>query len=210
MPLFDISVPVSERTPVYPGDPRTTITSHADLLRGDSSNITTLHFCAHTGTHLDAPAHYFSGAQTIKDISLETLIGAAQVIEIAGDVNAITVDQIASQLLPETRRVIFKTRNSVLWEQEKFCPGYTYLTAEAASLLVDQKVGLVGIDYLSIDAFDAPDYPVHRRLLENGVLILEGLDLRGVEAGAYELICLPLKITGGAGDGAPARVVLRS
>lgn len=210
MPLFDISVPVSELTPIYPGDPRTRITSHADILRGDSSNITALNFCAHTGTHLDAPAHYFSGAQTIEDISLETLIGVVQVIEVAGDVNAVTVEQIASQLLPETRRVIFKTRNSALWGQEDFCPDYTYLTTEAAVLLVNKKVNLVGIDYLSIDAFDAPDYPVHRRLLENGVLILEGLDLRGVEAGSYELLCLPLKIAGGAGDGAPARVVLRN
>lgn len=210
MPLFDISVPVSEQTLIYPGDPRTKITSHADILRGDSSNITTLHFCAHTGTHLDAPAHFFAGAQTIKDVPLETLIGAGQVIEIADDIRAIAEDQIDSQLLPETTRVIFKTRNSVLWEQEKFCPDYTYLTTGAAALLVNKKVSLVGIDYLSIDAFNAPDYPVHRRLLENGVLILEGLDLRGVAAGSYELICLPLKITGGAGDGAPARVVLRS
>jgi arylformamidase len=99
------------------------------------------------------------------------------------------------------------TSNSALLKQGRFSEDYACLTEDAAAYLVEKGIKLVAVDYLSVDAFDTDYYPVHRRLLEGGVAVVEGDDLSGVPAGDYELICLPLKIKNG--DGAPARVVLR-
>jgi arylformamidase len=106
---------------------------------------------------------------------------------------------------------LFKTRNSQFWsEPEKgFRKDFTYIEPEAARALVERGIRLVGIDYLSVEKFGSTDFQTHLTLLQNGVVIIEGLDLREVRAGDYELVCLPLKIDSETGDGAPARVVLR-
>jgi arylformamidase len=104
-------------------------------------------------------------------------------------------------------RVLFKTRNSYLWSQKRFVEEYCYITPAAALLLVNDGIKVVGIDYLSVDKYGDDDYPTHRALLGGGVVVIEGLDLREVEPGYYEMLCLPLKVKDG--DGAPARVVLR-
>jgi arylformamidase len=103
--------------------------------------------------------------------------------------------------------VLFKTRNSALWGRPAFAREYVALSLASARLLVERGVKLVGIDYLSIEAFGAAGHPVHKTLLGAGVAILEGLDFRGVPPGVYELCCLPLRIAGG--DGSPCRAVLR-
>ena len=110
-----------------------------------------------------------------------------------------------------SKRVLFKTRNSDFWNDfdQGFRKDFTYIEPEAARVLTSNGVELVGIDYLSVEAFDAKSPETHIALLEKEVIILEGLDLRGIRPGKYELICLPLKIDGGAGDGAPTRTVLR-
>src|SRR5947209_17462230 len=87
---------------------------------------------------------------------------------------------------------------------------FTHLAPIAARLLMASGIRLVGIDYLSVEKFAPERHITHEILLSHGVVILEGLDLREVAAGSYELICLPLKIAGGTGDGAPARAVLRT
>jgi arylformamidase len=112
--------------------------------------------------------------------------------------------------LQNVERVIFKTRNSEFWNEPNFRRDFTYLTLQAAERLVEMDVKLVGIDYLSIEKFGEENFPVHKLLLGREVVILEGLDLRKVPAGDYELICLPIKIISQTGDGAPARVILRS
>jgi arylformamidase len=104
-------------------------------------------------------------------------------------------------------RVLFKTRNSYLWNQKQFVEEFVYITPGAARSLVNEGIKVVGIDYLSVEKFGAEDFQTHRTLLEAGTIIIEGLDLREVEPGDYEMICLPLKVKDG--DGAPARVVLR-
>ncbi len=110
--------------------------------------------------------------------------------------------------LGQTPRVLFKTPNTALWRKPGFQADYVALTATAARLLVDMGTQLVGIDYLSVDAYAQQDFPVHRILLGAGVVIVEGLDLSAVPPGQYELLVLPLLLAGG--DGAPARVVLRA
>jgi arylformamidase len=211
MRIYDISVPIKSDTPVYPGDPGINITASHAIAKGDAANVSKLDFGAHTATHIDAPAHFIEGARQVKDIPLETLIGAARVIEFADEVEAIDAHDVAPDIVRGATRVLFKTRNSKFWMETppRFHEDFTYVTGEAAKSLVAQGVALVGIDYLSIEKFHSEDFAAHLTLLANETVILEGLNLSGVEAGVYELICLPLKIASGAGDGAPARAILR-
>lgn len=212
MRIYDVSVPISEVTPTYPGDPHIEIEQWAAMARGDAANVSMLHFGAHTGTHVDAPAHFIEGAGRVDALPLDVLVGRARIAEIADDVQAINAGHIASLDLNGAKRVLFKTRNSAFWanEAEGFRTDFTYLAPDAARALVELGVRLVGIDYLSVEQFKSEGFETHTSLLSNGVVIVEGLDLREVAAGDYELICLPLRIAGGSGDGAPARAVLRT
>lgn len=213
MPIFDVSVPIAPgRTPTYPGDPGIDIETHSALAAGAPANVSMLHMGAHTATHLDAPAHFLPDAPKLSALALETMIGPARVVEIPAAARSITADHIAQAGLEGATRVLFKTRNSAFWAElnGEFREDYTYLSAGAARALVERNVRLIGIDYLSVERFEAETFETHTTLLERGIVILEGLDLRAVTAGDYELICLPLKLEGGAGDGAPARVVLRT
>lgn len=212
MRIYDVSVHINESTPTYPGDPGIEFEQWAALGKGDAANVTMLHFGAHTGTHVDAPAHFIPDARRIEATPLEALLGEARVVLIADDVQAIEASHIEASKLDGATRVIFKTRNSAFWNHtsEGFRTDYTYIAPDAARALVETGVQLVGIDYLSVEKFHSEDFQTHTILLERGVVIVEGLDLREVPAGDYDLICLPLKLAGGTGDGAPARAVLRS
>jgi arylformamidase len=133
------------------------------------------------------------------------LLGRARVVEITSP----RIDETALREFDFTTdmRLLFKTRNSYLWSRNEFVRDYVYLTLDAARYLIHEGIKLVGIDYLSVDKADSQDLEIHRELLQTGTFIIEGLDLREIEPGDYEMICLPLKIKDG--DGAPARVVLR-
>src|SRR6266550_889014 len=212
MRIYDVSVPISERTPTYPGDPGVNIKPWLSFDKGDPANVTLIDFGAHTGTHVDAPAHFIRGGCKLDQLSLDTLIGEVHIIEIPEDVIEITERHVETSIPNEATRILFKTRNSAFWNDEtaQFNTSYTYISTEAARRLVANGVKLVGIDYLSVEPFQSENFETHEVLLSNGVIIIEGLDLREVDAGVYELICLPLKIAGGSGDGAPARGVLRT
>jgi len=209
MNLFDITVPIRAGMPVYQGDPGVKIDSWSAFAKGDSSNVSILNFGAHTGTHVDAPAHFIEGARRIDALSLEVLIGPARVIRVGDEVSEIGAEFVRGCDLQNVDRVLFRTRNSGFWN-EGFRKDFTHLLPEAAQILVDQGVKLVGTDYLSIEKFQSGHHKTHLTLLSNSVVIVEGLNLSAVAAGDYELICLPLKIGDGAGDGAPARAVLRA
>lgn len=212
MRIYDVSVAISERTPTYPGDPGIEFGQWAAIEKGDAANVTVLHFGAHTGTHVDAPVHFIEGAGRVEALPLDALVGRARVLEIPEEVRAIEASHISRDELRGTTRVIFKTRNSRFWDDTAagFRTDYTFIAPDAARLLVETGVRLVGIDYLSVEAFKPERYETHEVLLSSGVVIIEGLDLREIAAGLYELICLPLKIKGGLGDGAPARAILRT
>ena len=211
MQIYDVSVPLSALTPTYPSDPGIEITPWSKMPE-DHANVSLLHFGAHSGTHVDAPAHFIDGGAKVESLSLDSLIGPAEVVEVPVSLKVISEDFVATLPLQNTRRILFKTRNSAFWNNpsEGFRSDYTYLNADAAKFLVDAGIKLVGIDYLSIEQFHSEKFETHLMLLSNGITILEGLDLREINAGSYELICLPLKIAGGSGDGAPARAVLRT
>jgi arylformamidase len=209
MPIYDISVPIKSGMPVYEGDPGIDIQPWSALAKGDSANVSFLHFGAHTGTHVDAPAHFIEGTRKIDALSFEALIGPARVIRVPDDVTEIDPDFLASCNLDRIKRVLFHTRNSGFWN-EGFRKDFTHLSPEAAQKLVDMGVKLVGIDYLSIEKFHSGHHRTHLALLSNDVVIVEGLNLSDIPPGDYELICLPLKIAEGAGDGSPARAVLRT
>ncbi len=205
MKIYDVSVPIRPQMPVYPGDPAVDIERTMQIANGDVANVSRLSFGAHTGTHVDAPRHFIEGAMSIDEIPLNLLVGRARVVEVSATV--ITPDVLGEFDFTEDARVLFKTRNSYLWSDPEFSKDFVYFTKEAAELLVEHGVKVVGIDYLSVEKYNFDVPHVHRTLLGNGTIIIEGLDLREVEAGDYEMICLPLRIEGG--DGAPARVVLR-
>ena len=207
--IYDITVPIRAGMPIYEGDPALEIQAWSAFAKGDSANVSFLHLGAHTGTHVDAPAHFIEGADTIDKLSLEVLLGPARVVRVPDDRNEIDQGFLNSCRLDQVERVLFHTRNSAFWN-EGFRKDFTHLLPEAAEQLVNQGIKLVGTDYLSIEKFHSGHHRTHLTLLSRGVVILEGLNLTGVPDGDYELICLPIKIAGGAGDGAPARAVLRT
>lgn len=212
MQIHDVSVPLSSTTPTYPGDPGIEIKQWLALARGDAANVSLINFGLHSGTHVDAPAHFIEGGAKIESLPLESLIGEAEVVEVANDVRVIDESFVVDNCSRGSQRILFKTRNSAFWNnrQDGFREDYTYIEPAAARRLAESGIKLVGIDYLSVEEFNSDHHGTHHALLSRGVVILEGLDLRAVPKGFYELICLPLKIAGGSGDGAPARVVLRT
>ncbi len=209
MKIYDITVPISENVPVYEGDPKVQIKVTNAIASGDAANVSRLCCGVHTATHVDAPVHFIEGTRRVHELELEKLIGKCRVIEIDENVTAIQIEHIKN--LEGVERVLFKTRNSDFWNDSSqgFRKDFTYIAPDAAKTLVELKIKLVGIDYLSVEKFGSEDFATHITLLEKEVVIIEGLDLREVAAGDYELICLPLKIVGGIGDGAPARTILR-
>ncbi len=207
MAIFDISIGIDENLPLWPGDPELRLHWAANIEQGDLVNLTELSMGIHTGTHIDAPLHFLPNGKPIDSLSLNVFVGEAQVVAIPQDVNLITVDILQDVCEINAARILFKTKNSQLWETSKFQQDYVALEASAAQWLVDQGVQLVGIDYLSIAPFKDPA-PTHETLLNNDVVIVESLDLRLVKPGIYTLICLPLKLVGR--EAAPARAILLS
>ena len=209
MKIYDITVPIHSTMPVYEGDPGVKIEAWSAFAKGDSSNVSMLNFGAHTGTHVDAPAHFVEGARKIDALPLDVLIGPARVVRVPENRTEIDSEFISECALDGVERIIFHTRNSNFWS-EGFRKDFTHLLPEAAQMLVDRGIKLVATDYLSIEKFHSGHHLTHLTLLSNNVVIVEGLNLSEVPDGDYELICLPLKIADGSGDGAPARAVLRT
>lgn len=208
--IYDITVPISSRTPIYKGDPGVEITSFKAIAAGSSANVSAVSMGVHTATHVDAPNHFIDGARRVHELDPEKLIGPCRVIAVPEDIVAIEPEHIGD--ISGITRVLFKTRNSEFWAtpEDGFRSDFTYITPATAKVLVDDNVVLVGIDYLSIEKSGSPGHPVHIALLEKEIVILEGVDLREVPPGDYELVCAPLKYDGATGDGSPARAFLRS
>jgi arylformamidase len=203
MEIFDVSVPIRDGMLHYAGNPPVHVTRVESIAAGDPANVSELDLGAHSGTHVDAPDHFLEGGAGAEALPLEALIGAADVVDATSATASLDLVTLRNlELLPPgAERVLFKTRNSQLWSRDEFTRDFVRLDGEAAAYLVERGVKLLGIDYLSIG-----DAEAHRILLSAGVVCVEGLDLRGIEPGSYELICLPLKLVGS--DGAPARAVL--
>lgn len=209
MHVYDITVPLGPGTPIWDGGTAPRIDRIFSLDAGDFGNVTSLAMGSHSGTHTDAPSHFVAGAWAIDQLPLERLVGPVVVVEHKGADHIAGEDLAAMAGLVGAKRVLFKTRNGQLWESGKFEPNFVALTAEAAAWLVQHGVEFVGIDYLGIEPYEAGDEaPVHRLLMEAGVVILEGADLREVPPGEYLLVCAPMKLVGC--EGAPTRAFLLS
>lgn len=206
MKLIDVSVPLDAQLPTYPHNTPFSLEPIKRIARGDSSNVSTLHMSAHTGTHVDAPRHFFDEGPGTESLPLELLIGRARVIEVTSRAGVAAKDLDATDFSDDIR-VLIKTLNSRLWGAPEFHEDYVGVLESGAKHLVEQGIKVVGVDYLSVEKFHNPGAPAHHILLGAGTIVIEGLDLRGIEPGLYEMFCLPLRVVGS--DGAPARVVLR-
>jgi arylformamidase len=206
MKLIDVTVPLDASVPTYPGNVPYTLEPLQRISRGDSSNTSTLHMSAHSGTHVDAPYHFFDGRPGVDAMPLDLLLGRARVVEI-NTRTGIGAEQLSGLDLSDDVRVLFKTSNSRLWASPEFHTDYVGVTASGAEYLIEHGIKVVGVDYLSVEVFKTPGAPAHHTLLGGGAIVIEGLNLRDVEPGIYDMLCLPLRLVGA--DGAPARVVLR-
>jgi arylformamidase len=206
--LIDVSLPIGPDLLTWPGDPGVEVRPSSRISKGDPANVSELRIGTHTGTHVDPPVHFVEGADPIDAMAPDVLFGEAVVADLTG-ADVIGPAELEALALPEgTERLLCKTRNSELWSRlpVEFPDDYAALTPDGARWCVNRGLRLVGVDFLSVEKDGPPDFPVHHTLLENGVVIVEGLNLSVVEPGRYTLACLPLLITGG--DGGPARAIL--
>lgn len=204
--IYDVTVPLASGMLAYPGDPPFEIEPVHEVGEAPFS-LSRMVLTTHSGTHVDAPAHFLAGGATIDQLPLEILLGKARVVELSTRERVDRADLEALDLADDLR-VLLKTRMSGQMLKAGYQEDHLYLTVDAAHYLAQAGLKLVGFDYLSVDRFGSADFPAHHALLEAGVVLVEGLDLSEVEAGEYEMSCLPLRV--GGGDAAPARVVLRT
>ncbi|MDY6911761.1 MAG: cyclase family protein [Chloroflexota bacterium] len=204
--IYDITLTIHPEMLIWPGDALVTVDAVKSIAQGASSNLSLLHIGTHTGTHIDAPRHFIDGAAGVDSLPPEILIGPARLFQLP-DVGQIDREVLEKLDLAGTTRILFGTRNSALLTQDVHTPDYVSMTEDGARYLVDAGIELVGIDYLSVEAYRSPGHATHRTLLEAGVVIIEGVYLQGIPSGDYELLCLPLKLKDA--DGSPSRVLLR-
>lgn len=199
----------SATTPVYEGNAPLSFKFTLDMRRGDPLTLSALSLGAHSGTHIDAPQHFIRDGASIDQLSLDALVGPARVIQIADSVQAIDAAELNRHQWKGAERVLFRTRStSGHWMSSPvFRHDFPYIAPDAAQLLADAGVKLVGIDYISAEQYGAPAPRTHRILLGKGIPIVEGLDLTDVPAGDYDLVVLPIKVKGH--EGAPARAIVR-
>ncbi|MBN4080971.1 cyclase family protein [Caldithrix abyssi] len=206
MTIIDISVPVTDRIPVWPGSHGFSQIQRNLISNGCQSNVTVIDMDIHVGTHIDAPFHFLMEGKTIDKIPLNELCGDSFVLDARNKAIISETVLMEGNIPQNTSRLLIKTNNGSWWKQTSFNPSYVGLSVSGAQWLVDHGIELVGIDYLSVASFDDIQ-SVHEILLNKDVIIIEGLDLTEPNQGMYELNCLPLKMMNA--DGAPARATLR-
>lgn len=196
-------------TPIYEGDAPMRFEFLKDMRKGDGLTLSAYSLGAHSGTHVDAPMHFVAGGAAIDQLPIAPFIGPARVIEIPEGVQAIDAAELGRHEWRGAPRLLFRTRSSARgWmSSATFHRDFAYVAPDAAQLMADAGVVLVGIDYISAEQFGAPAPRTHQVLLGRGIPIVEGLLLTGVPAGDYDLVVLPIKVAGH--EGAPARAVLR-
>jgi arylformamidase len=208
--IWDVSMPVRSGGLVYPGNPPISITLMQSIARGDTANVSRLDLGSHTATHVDAPLHFLAGGAGVDQLPLDVLIGRARLIAFPDDVMRVGEAELRGHDLTGVTRLLIRTRNSA-WlanGDPKFHEDFTHVAPDGAAYLVSIGVRLVGVDYLSVEQFHSAEHRTHRTLLDNGVVIVEGMVLSEPPPGDYDLYCLPMLLAGL--DGAPARAVLIS
>jgi arylformamidase len=205
--IFDISVCLGTEEITYPGDPEYKRETMSELGKNGAYELSRLTLSSHSGTHIDAPAHFIKNGKKIHELSLREFIQPACVIDIH-HTSMITVDELKTVSWGPAKALLFKTENSRQGKisASMFTPDYVYLAPEAALYCLEKKITLVGIDYITIDKSGGTEFGSHNILLGHGVIILESIDLKDVPPGQYTLLCLPLKIYDG--EASPVRAVL--
>lgn len=202
--IYDITPTVSSRLGVWPGDTVMSRDVLCDMKRGDNITLSTLRATVHLGAHADAPSHYDRDGATIEHRNLEIYIGPCQVVH----VNIGRGERIQPKHVKATvhaPRILFAT--NTFPDAENFNTDFAALSPELIDLLAETELLLVGIDTPSVDLFDSKDLPSHAACNRHDLAILEGIVLRNVPEGVYELIALPLKLEGF--DASPVRAILR-
>ena len=199
----------STTTPVYEGDAPMSFEFLKDMRKGDGFTLSKLTLGAHSGTHVDAPMHFIRDGGSVDNVSLESLMGRARVIQIPDSVQSIDAAELNRHEWKDAERVLFRTRSSTggWMKSPTFHRDFAFIAPDAAQLMADAGVKLVGVDYISAEKFGAPAPLAHRALLGKGIPIVEGLSLETITPGDYDLIVLPMKV--GGHEGAPARAVMR-
>jgi arylformamidase len=205
--IYDVTVTLQAQMPTWDGEPAPALQPIKQIgVAGESAQVSVLTMGLHCGTHIDAPCHFISGGSGVDALPLDALLGPCRLVEVAASplIEPADLERVAVG----AERLLLKTPGGHLWSEPTFRTDFVALSPASADWLIRRGVRLVGIDYLSVDPYDADPAVVHLTLLGAGIVVLEGLDLRAVPPGDYDLAALPLKLAGA--DGAPARVVLRS
>lgn len=206
--IYDLTAPITPKTVVYPGDPCFSIEDVASLKSGSQFHLCHMHLGNHTGTHIDFPAHVIHGGKTSTDFPIQALIGSGLIIEVPETEMSITKTFIKSQeAISQNDFVFFKTANSKISKQAEFTEKYVYIEPDAAEELIEKGVKIVGIDYISVDSYEAESLPVHHSLLSKDILIVEGLELNGAPLGRCKIYIVPNNIPDM--DGLPVRVIAK-
>ncbi|NJB85701.1 arylformamidase [Lewinella marina] len=209
----DVTYPIFEGITGWPGQPTTHLETLSCIHCGDTAKVSVLHMSVHTGTHMDAPCHFLAQGIDVSRFPIEVGMGPVRVAEIDCPAEVRPEDLEAyegrSRPLVSGERLILRTGNSdaAFWPQAPFDEDYHGIGPAAAAWIAKRKLQLVGVDYLSVGPFHSGNPQTHRALLGAGVWVIEGVDLRHIREGNYEMICLPLKIAGS--DGSPIRILLR-
>lgn len=204
---IDLSVPVRNGMVHWPSDPPFHLERVAEFAKGDCMTLSRMSLSVHTGTHMDAPLHFVGDGAGMDEMPLDATVGEARVIEIR-DQESVKRGDLEQAGIRAGERILLKTRNSeTAWRTDVFEKDFIYISLEAAEFLAAARIKSVGVDYLSVGGFYKDGPEIHRALLGAGIWVIEGLDLSSLRAGAYELICLPMKLAGA--DGAPARAIAR-
>ncbi len=199
-------MPIHNDMLVWKGDPKVSIQATATVAK-DGVALSHFSFGGHTGTHIDAPSHFIANADTLDKIPLEKLIGKCRVLDLTSlDHEEISVSDLDKFNIQKGERILLKTGNFRLLKQSQFPKSYVSLSLEAANFLVEKEIMLIGIDFLGIEKKGSPGHPVHKALLSQNIINVEGIALGDIPAGEYNMICLPLNVIGV--DGSPARVIL--
>ena len=205
--VYDISVLLGVESIDYPGDTPYSRELVESIKGGGAYDLSKLVMSAHSGTHIDFPSHFIPNGKSAHKYGVQELILPALVLSIKSKESIQTSELEKADIKPGDA-ILFKTNNSVSGQckREKFSERFVYMTSEAADFCVEKKVGLVGIDYITIEKYSDDTFPAHRKILGNNILILEGINLKDVPAGKYTLFCFPLKIQNG--EASPVRAIL--
>jgi arylformamidase len=205
---IDISVRLRSGMVHWPDNPPVQIERILDMEHGDVANVSKISMGSRTGTHMDAPLHFVREGEGIDEMPLTAAMGRTRVIEIH-DPESVKPEDLDPHGIRRGERILLKTQNSARdWPSTDFIEDFVYVSQEVARYLAAREIQTIGIDYLSVGGFNRDGVETHEALLEAGIWVIEGLDLSQVEAGEYELVCLPIKVE--RSDGAPARAILRA